>query len=405
MAGTDDVVDEAERADCKISRCVREGRYDLLVRLEPAEGERPPQLTKGPMVEELKKLLERMAEAGMASGNRWPISDTELGRAATCYRRASIFLEVRMERPQLDLDLPEGGLPREEDVRTLLEAAPWYTTAGTKDGATRRPRPVDLALFKHAAVYFIFFQAEKYRIFRTSPKVIHAIDGELSWIEGQVKTALGYVDADTSMLGLRGLLALQRGRLARALGGQHLEEAEQCLTNAIGFYEARAEKSRGGGSKGAQHYLVSSSFRAAGAILQGSYLSHLRGQLGRAAHNLKTARLLALYTENEVLQSEIELVKRSVQIAALKPADIARGDPAETGKLEGIVASLQDVLELNRLYQRDVYVMMTTYLLALCDMYAAPTVDGGESRALRRADELHSLALHDRAGGESSEPA
>lgn len=313
----------------------------------------------------------------------WPSTSESLKSLGSFMAACCAVKELDQDlHPLVDSTVLEC-LPSKAQVLELFKTCPWLPGNDKHSIPEDEPSESDRELFSRLAVFSTLCETSRYNILFTPSTVLVDVQTQLESIAFLVDSIIKRSPRNYVLLGVRGLLHFQQGRIARALGGKHLASANSFFNSALDCYEVRAvEKSHEAKCEADRLIAVQfSSYRAALVMLQKSYLSFLRGQLTRAMSQLREAKLFALYCENSILTLEIDLVELSIARAQLSLDDLE--------SLEGIACQLEKNAAAQELLQRDAYMLMALYQAGLCRTVTSRNKkDGPEYPALIAAESI-----------------
>jgi hypothetical protein len=309
----------------------------------------------------------------------WPATTAELTDAIVYYRRQAILRELRAQRPSLFARRPWPFL------RGPVTLAPDLTAFTQRSVITTD----EIELFAQVMFAAIWACVEEYEFLNTDSQTLGRVAGTLDTLHAMIEDAVDCfhlraapppgVRAVPFILGVRALVQLERGRVARARGPS-LRDAEEWLTEALEFYEERAT-SRGhvpnsaGATtaepdpKAAATALKYSRCRAAHVLLQLAYLNLLNSRLRRAEAQLKTAQLMAQGTEDSYLQSELKLVGLSIRRTKLSPRAVQTPGSDAARELTDVIDELGKSIDFSTFHDRPEYIRMARWNLAMCKLY------------------------------------
>lgn len=240
----------------------------------------------------------------------------------------------------------------------------------------------DRTHLSHLVLCAIWRAVAPYRIFETDNETLAHIDGELRRIEGDMqRLQQRWMERSRRsrvppLTGVRALLAFQRGRVLRAIGGSAIPDAEVKFLTAHRIYQervsTRVSKREPLGAK-PQEYAAAvardlrfSACRAAQAMLQLAYMDVLRANCSTAELHLHSAAMLALNTSDHVLLTEIRLVSLTARRLQLRSP---RDNADAIADLDEIRAELQDIEQVETARKRPEYARMAQYQHLLCELY------------------------------------
>ena len=289
------------------------------------------------------------------------------------YERFALAFELEAMRPGLLTESPLQCAPHAMVIGD--DVIDGYLATGSS--ATEADRTHISQIYLCA----IWRAVAPYRIFETDRSVLAEIGTDLGRIARSVKTlrersAQSRTAPALPLFGIRALLELERGRIARAIGGRGLARAEERLTRALRIYEERiaahAARRRADKMEAAEEkraiagVLRFSSYRSAQALLQLAYLDVLRADCTNAEARVRSASMLALTTADNVLESEIKLVSLIARRLQLRDPSGSEERRTELYAIRHELESLQ-ALEVKR--ARPIYARMAGFQHALTFLY------------------------------------
>ncbi|MCU0635971.1 MAG: hypothetical protein MUE41_13935 [Gemmatimonadaceae bacterium] len=315
----------------------------------------------------------QVEDANVRVGQKWiaHCSDTFLAHA--------LALEIHAHRPGV---LSESLLAHRDPPRELSEA---LITAVV--GAQGQRAVAWRTMYTHLIRCEVFKAMAGYRLFETSDETLRDIEKRLSAIASHVDATVEALERTSSastpvapslLLGTRARVALERGRIARAIGGPSILAAEQHLALALRYYQervvARATERAADSTadattqaRDAELDFRFSATRSAEANLQLAYLNILRARCSAADALLRTAGLLAYSAEDTLLRAEIELVSlssRRLQLSEREKPAISR---ATRDALAKRLLTLAEEEKDRR--GRSMYAAMAVFQAELCTLY------------------------------------
>lgn len=321
-----------------------------------------------------KALCGWLSEVTLPHNAPWSLDATKRPSLEERYIRFALAFELDAMRPNLLSVRPITRCDAEFHIDS--EVITEFVALG------ERVTDAERSYLSHLFLCAIWHAVSPYRIFETDEDTLASIDDRLNHLARLIEYLERRWTEDVPgrrsppLFGVRALLALEQGRIARAIGGPQLVHAQERLTRALRIYEerisARASRPVPPNTSPEAHgadialNLQFSAYRSGQALLQLAYLDVLRASCTSAEQRLRTASMLALTTSDHILLTEIRLVRLTAR--RLQQRD--PGDSADaTRHLAELRSELNEIDELEAERGRPAYAQMARYQRALTYLY------------------------------------